>query len=81
MEGIPKNIRQIGGREERIRTYMEDYVNTYLRKLQEEREETGAVGIFGGTVAERRKERLRIHKRSRGSEWSRHRRRTASHDG
>lgn len=48
MERIPKNIRQIGGREERLKTYVEDYVSTYLRKLQEEREENGAVGMLTG---------------------------------
>lgn len=48
MERIPKNIRQIGGREERLKTYVEDYVGTYLRKLQEEREENGAVGMLVG---------------------------------
>ena len=48
MERVPKNIRQIGGREERVKTYLEDYVSTYLRKLQEEREENGAVGVLAG---------------------------------
>lgn len=48
MERMPKNIRQIGGREERMKVYMEDYVSTYLRKLQEEREEPGAVGMLTG---------------------------------
>ena len=46
MERIPKNIRQIGGREERIKAYLEDYVSTYLRKLQEEQEENGAAGVL-----------------------------------
>lgn len=48
MERIPKNIRQIGGREERLKMYMEDYVNTYLRKLQEDWEESGAAGMLVG---------------------------------
>lgn len=48
MDRVPKNIRQIGGREERVKIYMEDYVSTYLRKLQEEREENGAVGMLTG---------------------------------
>ncbi|MDO5417737.1 MAG: LysM peptidoglycan-binding domain-containing protein [Lachnospiraceae bacterium] len=30
---LPKNIRQIGERDDRIRVYMEDYVNTYLKRL------------------------------------------------
>lgn len=52
MERIPKNIRQIGGREERVKTYLEDYVSTYLRKLQEEREENGAAGMLVGSWQE-----------------------------
>ena len=30
---LPKNIRQIGERDDMVRLYMEDYVNTYLKKL------------------------------------------------
>jgi len=52
MEGIPKNIRQVGGREERLKVYMEDYVNTYLRKLQEDRGEAGAAGMLIGGAQE-----------------------------
>ena len=52
MERIPKNIRQIGGREERIKAYLEDYVSTYLRKLQEEQEENGAAGVLVGSWLE-----------------------------
>jgi LysM repeat protein len=51
VDSTPKNIRQIGAGEERIKVYMEDYVSTYLRKLQEEREDTeegGAMGLLVG---------------------------------
>ena len=48
MEYIPKNIRQIGDREDRIRVYMEDYVSTYLRKIQQLQEENGVAGLLVG---------------------------------
>lgn len=54
MDSTPKNIRQMGESEERIKAYMEDYVNTYLKKLQEERDNTeeaeksGAIGVLVG---------------------------------
>lgn len=48
MEYIPKNIRQIGGREDRIQVYMEDYVSTYLRKIQRCQEEKGVAGWLTG---------------------------------
>lgn len=31
---LPKNIRQIGERDQIVRVYVEDYVNTYLKRLQ-----------------------------------------------
>ena len=31
--GLPKNIRQIGERDEVVRLYVEDYVNTYLKQV------------------------------------------------
>ena len=30
---LPKNIRQIGERDQIVKLYVEDYVNTYLRRL------------------------------------------------
>ena len=30
---LPKNIRQIGERDNIVRVYVEDYVNTYLKRL------------------------------------------------
>ena len=32
MRPIPKNVRQIGERDEEIKLYIEDYVNTFIRK-------------------------------------------------
>ena len=48
MEHIPKNIRQIGGNEERVKIYMEDYVSTYLRRVAETQEENGVSGFLVG---------------------------------
>lgn len=31
---LPKNIRQIGERDTVLRLYVEDYVNTYLKRLK-----------------------------------------------
>ena len=31
---LPKNIRQIGEKEDWIRVYMEDYVHTYIQRLR-----------------------------------------------
>ena len=30
---LPKNIRQIGDRDDVVKLYVEDYVNTYLKRL------------------------------------------------
>ncbi|MBP3701426.1 MAG: hypothetical protein J6I64_06025, partial [Lachnospiraceae bacterium] len=49
MARTPKNIRQIGGREDRIKMYMEDYVSTYLHRVQEMQEEVGMAGFLVGT--------------------------------
>ncbi len=52
MAYTPKNIRQIGGREDRCKVYMEDYVNTYLRRIQETQEENGMAGVLVGSTEE-----------------------------
>ena len=31
---LPKNIRQIGERDKVLKLYLEDYVNTYLKRLR-----------------------------------------------
>ncbi len=49
MAQLPKNIRQIGGREDRVKVYLEDYVSTYLRRVQELQEETGCAGLLVGS--------------------------------
>ena len=32
MRPIPKNVRQIGERDDEIKLYVEDYVNTFIRE-------------------------------------------------
>ena len=49
METMPKNIRQIGGREDRMNIYMEDYVSTYLRQVQQLQEEGSVAGLLVGS--------------------------------
>lgn len=45
---LPKNIRQIGDPDQVIRFYMEDYVNTYLKRLYPSGSQTAAGGTFAG---------------------------------
>lgn len=45
---LPKNIRQIGGREERIRIYLEDYVNTYIHRFWQDGDENVKGGVLLG---------------------------------
>lgn len=45
---LPKNIRQIGGREERIRIYLEDYVNTYIHQFEQDTEQSVRGGVLLG---------------------------------
>ncbi len=47
---LPKNIRQIGESDPVIRFYMEDYVNTYLKKLYPSGKHTMRVGLLLGNV-------------------------------
>ena len=46
--GFPKNIRQIGDRETNRRIYIEDYVMTYIKQLQESMQEEQRVLILYG---------------------------------
>ena len=55
MERIPKNIRQIGEREDRVKVYLEDYVSTYLRRVQQLQGEEGAAGLLVGSWQQERK--------------------------
>lgn len=48
MRKLPKNIRQIGEREEKIKVYMEDYVSTYIHKLKLFDDGRPRVGILLG---------------------------------
>ena len=47
---LPKNIRQIGETDPVIRFYMEDYVNTYLKRLHPTGKQTMRVGVLLGSV-------------------------------
>lgn len=47
---LPKNIRQMGETDPIIRFYMEDYVNTYLKRLSPVGKQTMRVGLLLGSV-------------------------------
>lgn len=47
---LPKNIRQIGERDQMIRLYLEDYVNTYLKRLYPKGGQDLRVGLLLGSV-------------------------------
>ena len=47
---LPKNIRQIGESDQVLRFYMEDYVNTYLKRLYPAGKQTMRVGLLLGSV-------------------------------
>lgn len=49
---LPKNIRQIGERDEMVRFYLEDYVNTYLKRLYPKGGQDLRVGLLLGNVEE-----------------------------
>ena len=49
---LPKNIRQIGERDQSVRLYVEDYVNTYLKRLYPRGGQDLRVGILLGNVEE-----------------------------
>lgn len=49
---LPKNIRQIGERDQTVRLYLEDYVNTYLKRLYPRGGQDLRVGILLGNVEE-----------------------------
>lgn len=46
---LPKNIRQIGERDQVLKLYLEDYVNTYLRRLQPAKGADLRVGLLLGS--------------------------------
>ncbi|MCI7796001.1 MAG: LysM peptidoglycan-binding domain-containing protein [Lachnospiraceae bacterium] len=47
---LPKNIRQIGDQDQVVRFYMEDYVNTYLKRLYPTGSQTMRVGLLLGST-------------------------------
>lgn len=49
---LPKNIRQIGERDEMVRLYLEDYVNTYLKRLYPKGGQDLRVGLLLGSMEE-----------------------------
>lgn len=49
---LPKNIRQIGERDQTVRLYVEDYVNTYLKRLYPRGGQDLRVGVLLGNVEE-----------------------------
>lgn len=49
---LPKNIRQIGERDQSVRLYLEDYVNTYLKRLYPKGGQDLRVGILLGSTEE-----------------------------
>lgn len=46
---LPKNIRQIGERDQVLKLYVEDYVNTYLKRLQPAKGADLRVGLLLGS--------------------------------
>ena len=49
---LPKNTRQIGERDQSVRLYLEDYVNTYLKRLFPKGGQDLRVGVLLGTSEE-----------------------------
>ena len=47
---LPKNIRQIGDTDQVVRLYVEDYVNTYLKRLYPAGNQTLRVGLLLGST-------------------------------
>ena len=47
---LPKNIRQIGDSDQVVRFYMEDYVNTYLKRLYPAGKQAMRVGVLLGST-------------------------------
>ena len=47
---LPKNIRQIGDTDQVVRLYIEDYVNTYLKRLYPSGHQTLRIGLLLGST-------------------------------
>ncbi len=50
---LPRNIRQIGERDQSVRLYLEDYVNTYLKRLYPKGGQDLRAGVLLGTAEDR----------------------------
>mgnify|MGYP000706599963 FL=1 len=49
---LPKNIRQIGERDQVLKLYVEDYVNTYLKQLRPAKGADLRVGLLLGNMGD-----------------------------
>lgn len=49
---IPKNVRQIGTEDGKLRIYIEDYAYSFIKDITIDEDEDGAVGILMGEVQE-----------------------------
>ena len=47
---LPKNIRQVGERDQVVKLYIEDYVNTYLKRLYPTGGQDLRVGLLLGEI-------------------------------
>ncbi|MEI3280915.1 MAG: hypothetical protein V8R46_09430 [Eubacterium ramulus] len=47
---LPKNIRQVGERDQVVKLYIEDYVNTYLKRLYPAGGQHLRVGLLLGEI-------------------------------
>ena len=47
---LPKNIRQVGERDQVVKLYIEDYVNTYLKRLYPAGGQDLRVGLLLGEI-------------------------------
>ena len=55
---LPKNIRQVGERDQVVKLYIEDYVNTYLKRLYPAGGQDLRVGLLLGEIRRKRRELL-----------------------
>ena len=53
---LPKNIRQIGERDQVLKLYLEDYVNSYLKRLRPAGGSDLRVGLLHGKLRPKEKE-------------------------
>ena len=55
---LPKNVRQIGDPDQVVRLYVEDYVNTYLKRLYPSGRQTMRVGVLLGALSSMTERRI-----------------------